>query len=130
MDESKLSEKSKRGRAVMAEALGKDYLARRDAAENWFVEPLRRFSEENAFGDIWSRPGLPRKVRSMICLAMLTALNRPHEIRIHVNSALNNGCTPQEIQEALYQTVAYCGIPACLDSMKIAEEVLKERGLI
>ena len=125
-----LSDKSKQGRAIMQEALGPDYMARRDAAENWFVEPVRRFSEEACFAEIWSRPGLDKKVRSMLCIAMLTAANRPHEIRIHVNSALNNGATPQEVQEVLYQTVAYCGLPACIDSFKIAEDVLKERGLL
>ena len=66
----------------------------------------------------------------MLCLAMLTALNRPHEIRIHVNSALNNGCTVEEIQEVLFQTVAYCGLPACIDRFRVAEEVLKARGVL
>lgn len=125
-----MSEKRERGRQILTEALGADYMAKRDAATNDFNAPIRRFSEENAFGDIWARPGLERKVRSMLCLAMLTALNRPHEIRMHVNSAINNGCTVEEIQEVLYQTVAYCGIPACIDSFRIAEDVLAERGLL
>src|SRR3546814_11852397 len=102
----------------------------RDASTNSFNAPLRRFSEENACGEIWARPGLPHKVRSMLCLVMLTALNRPHEIRIHVNSAINNGCTVEEIQEALYQTVVYCGLPATIDSFRVAEEVLTESGLL
>ena len=125
-----MSEKRERGRQILTEVLGADYMAKRDAATNDFNAPIRRFSEENAFGDIWARPGLERKVRSMLCLAMLTALNRPHEIRMHVNSAINNGCTVEEIQEVLYQTVAYCGIPACIDSFRIAEDVLAERGLL
>lgn len=125
-----MADKRETGRAIMREVLGEDYMKRRDASTNGFNAPLRRFSEENAFGEIWSRPGLPRKTRSLLCLAMLTALNRPHEIRIHVNSALNNGCTVEEIQEALYQTVAYCGLPACIDSFRVAEEVLKERGVL
>ena len=107
---------------IMREVLGDEYIERRAASTNDFNAPLRRFSEESCFGDIWSRPGLERKVRSMLCLAMLTALNRPFEIRMHVNSALNNGCTVDEIQEALLQTVAYCGIPACIDSFRVAEE--------
>ena len=125
-----MTEKRERGRQILTEVLGADYMAKRDAATNDFNAPIRRFSEENAFGDIWARPGLERKVRSMLCLAMLTALNRPHEIRMHVNSAVNNGCTVEEIQEVLYQTVAYCGIPACIDSFRIAEDVLGERGLL
>lgn len=66
----------------------------------------------------------------MLCLAMLTALNRPHEIRMHVVSALNNGCTVEEIQEVLLQSAAYCGLPAAIDSVRVAEEILRERGLI
>lgn len=118
------------GRNIMREALGEAYFERREASTNSFNAPLRRFSEEACFGTIWSRPGLPRKVRSMLCLAMLTALNRPHEIRMHVVSALNNGCTVDEIQEVLLQSTAYCGLPAAIDSVRVAEEVLRERGLI
>ena len=114
----------------MREALGDEYFERREASTNSFNAPLRRFSEEACFGTIWSRPGLPRKVRSMLCLAMLTALNRPHEIRMHVVSALNNGCTVEEIQEVLLQTTAYCGLPAAIDSVRVTEEVLRDRGLI
>lgn len=125
-----MTDKREAGRAIMSKALGEDYMKRRDASTNSFNAPLRRFSEEACFGEIWARPGLPHKTRSMLCLVMLTALNRPHEIRIHVNSAINNGCTVEEIQEALYQTVAYCGLPACIDSFRVAEEVLKERGLL
>ncbi len=125
-----MADKREAGRAIMQKALGEEYMKKRDASTNSFNAPLRRFSEENAFGDVWSRPGLPHKVRSMLCLVMLTALNRPHEIRIHVNSAINNGCTVEEIQEALYQTVVYCGLPATIDSFRVAEEVLKERGLL
>lgn len=122
--------KRDKGRAIMAEVLGKDYMARRDKTTNLFNSPMRQFSEENAFGDVWARPGLPRKVRSMLCLAMLTALGKPHEVRIHVGSALNNGCTPEEIQEVLYQSIIYCGLPAALESYRVAEEVLRERGLV
>lgn len=114
----------------MAENLGPDYLAKRDAGTNAFNAPLRALSEAYAFGEVWSRPGLERKTRSMLCIAMLTALNRPHEIRIHVNSALNNGCTVEEIQEVLLQSVLYCGIPAAIDATKVAEEVLRERGVL
>ena len=125
-----MTDKRDIGRQIMRETLGQAYFDRREASTNDFNAPVRRFSEECCFGEIWSRPGLERKVRSMLCLAMLTALNRPHEIRIHVNSALNNGGTVVEIQEVLFQTVAYCGLPACIDSFRVAEEVLKERGVL
>ncbi len=125
-----MSDKRERGRQIMREVLGADYFNRREATTNDFNAPIRRFSEENCFCEIWSRPGLERKFRSMLCIAMLTALNRPHEIRIHINTAVNNGCIVEEIQEVLLQTVAYCGLPACIDSFRIAEDVLGERSLL
>lgn len=123
-------EQRQKGRQILGEVIGKEYLARRDASTNDFNRPLREFSETYAFGDIWARPGIPRKVRSMLCMAMLTALGKPEELKLHVNSAINNGCTLEEIQEVLYQTVAYCGIPATIEAFKVAETVLKERGVL
>jgi len=118
------------GRKLLKEMLGDAYFEKREQSTNDFNRPLRQFSETYAFGDIWSRPGLPKKVRSMLCMAMLTAMGKPAELRLHVNSAINNGCTLEEIQEVLYQTVAYCGIPATIEAFKVAEDVLKERGLL
>ncbi len=118
------------GRKILGEVLGSDYLDRRDQSTNAFNAPLRHFSEMAAFGMIWSRPGLERKFRSMLCLAMLTALNRPHELEIHITSAINNGCSIEEIKETLLHTVPYCGIPATLDAIKVAERVLTEKGLL
>lgn len=123
-------EQRRKGREILGEVIGPEYLKRRDASTNDFNRPLREFSETYAFGDIWARPGLPRKVRSLINLGMLTALSKPAELKLHVHSALNNGCTLEEIQEALYQTVAYCGIPAAIEAFKAAEEVLRERGVL
>ena len=125
-----IEDQRKNGRKILGEVIGSAYLERRDASTNDFNRPLRQFSETYAFGDIWARPGIPRKVRSMLCMAMLTALGKPHELEIHVNSAINNGCTVEEIQEVLYQTAAYCGIPASIEAFKVAEAVLKERGLL
>ena len=110
----------------MSEVLGKEYFERRDASTSKFNLPIRIFSEENCFGDCWTRPGLERKTRSLILLATLTALNRVTEFRFHVRSAINNGCTVEEIQEVLYQCIAYCGLPAAVESFKAAEEVLTE----
>jgi 4-carboxymuconolactone decarboxylase len=118
------------GRKLLKEMLGEAYFEKREQSTNDFNRPLRQFSETYAFGDIWARPGLPKKVRSMLCMVMLTALGKPAELRLHVNSAINNGCTLEEIQEVLYQTVAYCGIPATIEAFKVAEEVLRERGLL
>jgi 4-carboxymuconolactone decarboxylase len=123
-------EQRRKGREILGEVIGSEYLKKRDASTNDFNRPLREFSETYAFGDIWARPGLPRKVRSLINLGMLTALGKSAELKLHVHSALNNGCTLEEIQEALYQTVAYCGIPAAIEAFKAAEEVLRERGVL
>tara|TARA_R110002096_G_scaffold161775_2_gene328568 strand:- start:312 stop:689 length:378 start_codon:yes stop_codon:yes gene_type:complete len=125
-----MTDKRQAGRDYLRKNLGEAYFEKREASTNAFNAPLRAFSEEYAFGNIWLRPGLEPKTRSMLCLVMLTALNRPHEIRIHVNSALNNGCSVEEIQEVLLQTSLYCGLPAAIDSFAVAEEVLRERGLL
>ena len=116
------------GRAVMREVLGAEYLDRRDAGTNPFNAAVRRLSEEFAYASLWTRPGLSRHQRSLVTLAMLCALNRPHELRIHLVAALNNGCTAEEISEVFTHAVAYCGFPAAIDALRIAEEVLREQG--
>lgn len=118
-----------RGREIMAEVIGQEHFDKREASTNSFNADARRLSEEYCFGTIWDRPGLPRKTRSMLCLATLTALNRGTELRAHVNGALNNGCTVEEIKEVLLQQIIYCGLPAGLESIRIAEEVFTARGL-
>lgn len=125
-----MSDKREAGRKVMSEILGKEYFDRREASLTPFNAPIRLYSEENCFGDVWSRPGLERKTRSLLLLATLTALNRVAELRIHVRAAINNGCTVEEIQETLYQCIVYCGLPAGVESFKAAEEVLKEMGKV
>lgn len=124
-----MNERRDRGREIMTEVIGQDYFDRREASTNGFNADARRLSEEYCFGEIWDRPGLPRKTRSMLCLAMLTALNRGTELRAHVNGALNNGCTVEEIKEVLLQTIIYCGLPAGLESIRIAEEVFAARAV-
>jgi 4-carboxymuconolactone decarboxylase len=91
-----------------------------------FTRPLQELATEYGWGAIWSRPGLPRKIRSMLTLAMLTALNRPHELKAHLRGALTNGVTEDEIREVLLQTAVYCGMPAAIDSFRVAREVLDE----
>lgn len=91
-----------------------------------FNLPLQELVTQYCWGEVWDRPGLERKYRSMINLAMLTALNRPHELKIHVRGALINGLTKEEIQEVLLQTAIYCGVPAALDSFRVASAAIKD----
>ena len=115
-----------KGLEVRKAVLGADYV---DAALNSadaFNEDFQELLTEYCWGAVWGRPGLSRKTRSLINLAMLTALNRPAELRLHLKGALTNGVTREEIKEILLQTGVYCGIPACLDAFKVAAEVFRE----
>lgn len=115
-----------RGLAVRREVLGAAYVDEAIAKADALTRPLQDLITEYCWGEIWTRPGLPRTTRSLINLAMLTALNRPHEVRLHVRGALNNGCTREEIMEVLLQTAIYCGVPAAIDSVRIARDVFDE----
>lgn len=114
------------GLAIRREVLGSDYVDRSIQSADDFNRPLQELITEYAWGGIWSRPGLSRQTRSMINLAMITALNRPHELELHIRGALNNGVTREEIREVLLQTAVYCGAPAALDSFRIARKVFAE----
>ena len=114
------------GLAVRREVLGAAYVDKAIAEADDLTRPLQELVTEYCWGAVWTRPGLPRKTRSLLNLAMLTALNRPHEIRLHLRGALRNGCTKEEIMEALLQTAIYCGVPAAIDSVRIAREVFAE----
>ena len=109
--------------------LGADYVDNSIKNADDFNLPMQELVTEYCWDAIWNRPGLDRKTRSMLNLAMLTALNRPHELRLHVRGAINNGLTKDEIKEVLLQTAIYCGVPAAIDSFKNAKEVLKEMGM-
>ena len=117
-----------KGLAVRREVLGADYVDKSLADADDFMMAFQKLTTEWCWGEIWARPGLPRKVRSMLNLAMLTALNRPAELKLHVRGALANGVTVEEIKEIFLQTGIYCGIPAALESFKTAREVFKERA--
>ncbi|MDB5377036.1 MAG: 4-carboxymuconolactone decarboxylase [Rubritepida sp.] len=119
-----------KGRAEMREILGSAYTEARDKGTNPFNSAVRALSEEMAYATLWTRPGLDRKQRSLITLAMICALNHPHELRIHLIAALNNGCTAEEISELFTHAVAYCGFPAAIDALRLAEQVLKEQGAL
>jgi 4-carboxymuconolactone decarboxylase len=108
------------------EVLGKDYVDNALATATDLTAPLQQLVTEWCWGVIWSRPGIDRKQRSFINLAMLTALNRPHEVRAHVRGAINNGVTAEEIREIIMQAAIYCGVPAALDSMRVAVDVMRD----
>ncbi|WP_211320894.1 carboxymuconolactone decarboxylase family protein [Arthrobacter livingstonensis] len=109
-------------KAVMGEA----YVNRTFEGVSDFCRPVQELVTEYAWGKVWSRPGLDHKTRSMLNLAMLTALNRPQELAGHVRGALNNGVTELQIQEVLLQTLIYCGAPAALESFRVTESVLQD----
>jgi len=110
------------------EVLGAEHVQKSLAAATDFTADMQKLVTEWCWGELWSRPGLDRRTRSIINLAMLAALNRPHEIRLHVRGALNNGLTQEEIKEVFLQVAIYCGVPAALDGMKVAAEVLTEEA--
>jgi 4-carboxymuconolactone decarboxylase len=111
------------GMAVRREVLGAEYVDRAMASADQFTRVLYEFVTEWCWGAIWTRPGLSRKTRSLINLAMLTALNRPHEIKLHVRGALNNGVTREEMTEVFLQAGVYAGVPAAVDAFRAAKEV-------
>ena len=121
-DESRLE----RGNRVRREVLGDAHVNRSMTAATDFTRVVQEYVTASCWGDVWDRPGLDRRTRSLLNLAMLTALNRPHEFAVHVRGALRNGCTVAEIQEVLLQTAAYCGAPAALESFRNAERVIQE----
>jgi 4-carboxymuconolactone decarboxylase len=120
------SELFRKGLEVRREVLGADYVDGSVSRADDFNAAFQQMTTEVAWGMIWTRPGLPRKTRSMINLTMLAALNRGAEFRLHLRAALTNGVTHDEIKEILLQIGAYCGIPACLEAFRIATEVFKE----
>ncbi|MGH9717702.1 MAG: carboxymuconolactone decarboxylase family protein [Candidatus Acidiferrales bacterium] len=116
-----------RGRKIRSAVLGKEYVDKAFETADDFNMPLQELVTEYCWGAIWGREELPRKTRSMLNLAMISALNRPHELRSHVRGALVNGVTPAEIREVLLQVAIYCGVPAAVDSFRVAGEVLQEQ---
>ncbi len=115
-----------KGLKTRGEVLGADYVDASIANADDFNRPLQQLVTEYCWGDIWQRPGLARRDRSLINLAMLTALNRPHELKLHVCGALRNGVTKDEIKEVFLQSAIYCGVPAAIDSFRVAREVFKD----
>ncbi len=119
-----------KGLKLRREVLGADYVDNSVANANDFTQAFQEITTEWCWGYAWSRPGLDKKTRSMLNLAMLTALNRAPELKLHVRGAITNGVTVEEIKEILVQATIYCGVPAGLDAFKAANEVLKELGKV
>jgi 4-carboxymuconolactone decarboxylase len=117
-----------KGLAIRREVLGAEYVDNAIKNADAFNQPLQELVTEYCWGAVWGRPGLPKKTRSMLNLAMLTALNRPHELKLHVRGALKNGVSREEITEVLLQAAIYCGVPAAVDAFRTAREALKEAG--
>lgn len=118
-----------KGLKTRREVLGAEYVDNSLKNAGEFNMPMQELVTEFAWNAIWNRPGLDRRSRSMINLAMLTALNRPHELKLHLKGAINNGLTKDEIREILMQTAIYCGVPAAIDSFRCAKEVFTEMGI-
>ena len=115
-----------KGLQVRREVLGAEHVDASMSQADDFSRPLQELVTEYCWGNVWSRPGLDRKTRSLINVAMLTALNRPHEVKLHLRGALNNGCSKNDIMEVLLQTAIYCGVPAAMDSLRVAKEFFQE----
>jgi len=117
------------GLNVRKEVLGEDYVNKSIAGADEFTRTMAEWSTEFCWGALWTRPGLDRRTRSIVNLAMLGALNRPHELKLHVKGALKNGLTKDEIKEILLQVAVYCGVPAGVECHRISNRVLAEDGL-
>jgi len=105
--------------------LGAEHVEKSWAAADDFNRPMQELVTEYCWGAVWGRDDLPRKTRSLLNIAMLTALNRPHELKVHVAGALRNGATVEEVRGVLLQAAIYCGVPAALDSFRVASEAIK-----
>lgn len=129
MDKRSHEERARDGLKTRREVLGAEYVDKAMAAVEDFNAEFAELLNTYCWNDIWNRPGLPRQTRSMLNLAMLSALGRSHELKLHVNGALNNGLTKEQIREVFLQVAIYCGVPAAVESFRCAREVFKERGV-
>ncbi|WP_339489224.1 carboxymuconolactone decarboxylase family protein [Pseudomonas rhizophila] len=119
-----MTDTPKTGLDMRRQVMGDAFVDRALSNATEFTQPLQDFVNEHAWGSVWSREGLPLKTRSLITLAALTALKCPQELKGHVRGALNNGCTVEEIREALLHCAVYAGVPAAIDAFRAAQEVI------
>ena len=117
------------GLAMRRQVLGSEYVDASIKNATDFNIDMQELVTQYCWGDVWNRPGLERKTRSFLNLAMISALNRPHELKLHVRGAINNGLTKDEIKEVFLQVAIYCGVPAAIDSFRVASEVFKEMNI-
>jgi 4-carboxymuconolactone decarboxylase len=117
-----------RGLKLRTEMFGKEAVEKRASAMGEFGKPLQHIINAYAYGDVWSRTALPPATKSLAMIAMMAAAGHPNELRVHLNGAIKNGCTPEQIQEVLLLLTMYCGIPAANEAHRIAAEVLREHG--
>ena len=120
-------ERYKAGASVRRSVLGDAHVDRSNAARTPFDTEFQDLVTRHAWGEIWTRPGLPRHTRSLLTIAMLVALNHEDELRLHMRGAANNGVTDEEISEVLLQCAVYCGVPAANSAFRIAKELFRER---
>ncbi|GEO26435.1 4-carboxymuconolactone decarboxylase [Alicyclobacillus acidoterrestris] len=121
-----MNAKFEQGLAIRKDVLGAEHVERSLANATDFDRPMQELSTEWCWGTVWARKGLSRKERSMINLAMLSALNRPDELALHTKGAIRNGCTPEEITEIFMQVAIYCGVPAAMESFKVGKRAIQE----
>jgi 4-carboxymuconolactone decarboxylase len=124
MDEK---ERFEAGMAVRRQVLGEAHVAASEASSDALTAEFQELITRYAWGEIWTRPGLPRHTRSLLVIAMLVALNRNEELRLHLRAAANNGVTPDEIKEVLLQCAIYCGVPAANSAFHLAQAALSEQ---
>ncbi len=113
-----------KGLATRKQVMGEDFVATAFGKASEFSMPIQQYITRNAWGDVWQRPGLDLKTRSMITVAMLAAMGKQHELKGHVRGALNNGVTPEQLQEVLLHASIYCGLPAAVEAFRTAAEVV------
>ena len=123
------SERFEKGLQTRREVLGAEYVDRSLDQADEFSWAMQQLTTEWCWDGTWNRPGLDRRSRSLLNLGMISALNRPHELKLHIRGALNNGITKDELKEVFVQVGTYCGIPAAMDCFRIAKEVFKEAGI-
>ena len=128
MDKRGHKERFEQGLNTRRDVLGAEYVDKAMAASDDFNKPFVDLLNTYCWNDIWNRPGLDRKTRSMLNLAMLSALGKEHELKLHITGALNNGLSKEQIREVFLQVAIYCGVPAAVVSFRCAKEVFKERG--
>ena len=129
MDKRTHKERQDAGLKTRREVLGAEYVDKSQAAIDDFNLPFTELLNTYCWNDVWNRPGLDRKTRSMLNLAMLAALGKEHELKLHINGSLNNGLTKEQIREVFLQVAIYCGVPAAVVCFRCAREVFKERGV-